>query len=375
MSGRLVVEAIGTAGPAEEFIKLPWSLYVNSPGWAPPFLRDERYFLDPKKNPLLSNCDTILFIVYSEKRAVGRIMGIIQPEHNRIHNESTARFFKLDCIENQEAATLLLEAVEGWARSKGMNRLIGPFGFSDKDPQGVQIEGFGPLPVIAAPSNPEYLPRLIAVCGYEKYLDCVSYHLDVPAEIPPRMKNLAGRARRGFSLRMVDFRNRRELRPWIVPVLRLVNTTYSGIFGFMPLTEKEMHALARQYLPVLDPAFTKLIVDEAERPVAFVIAMPDISKGVQKAGGRLFPFGFLHILNEQRKSKLLVTLLGAVEEKYTGRGLSAWLGEELLGSAMQRGMKEIDSHLILETNLPMRGVMEKFGGRLYKRFRIYQKVL
>ena len=375
MNNRLVVEAIDTAGAGEAFIRLLWTLYGNEPGWVSPLLKDERCFLNREKNPMLSKCDTSLFMVFSGKRAVGRIMGIIQPEHNHIHDESTARFFKLDCTEHPEAASVLLEAVENWARSRGMNRLIGPFGFSDKEPQGLQIEGFGPLPVISAPSNPEYLPRLITACGYEKYLDCVSYHLDVPAEIPLRMKNLAERARRGSSLRMVAFRTRKELRPWIVPVLRLVNTTYAGIFGFMPMTEEEMHALARQYLPVLDPAFTKLIVDEGDRPIAFVIAMPDISKGLQKAGGKLFPFGFLHILNEQRKSKLLVTLLGAVDDNYTGRGLTAWLGEALLESAITRGMKEIDSHLILEKNMQMRGVMEKFGGRLYKRFRIFQKTL
>jgi len=364
-----------TRAELRDFIRLPFILNRNRQDWVPPLFADEQRFHDPHLNPLLSSCETILYLLEQDNRYIGRIMGIIHPEHNRMHKESTARFFKLDCIEHGEAASILLEAVEGWARSRGMKRLVGPFGFSDKEPQGVQIEGFGSLPVIAAPSNPEYLPRLITACGYEKYLDCVSYHLDIPAGIPLRMKNIAGRARRGSSLKLVSFSNRYQLRPWIVPVLRLVNTTYAGIFGSMPLTEEEMHALGRQYLPVLDPAFTKLIVDESGRPVAFVIAMPDISKGVQKARGKLFPFGFLHILNEQRKSKLLVTLLGAVEEKHTGRGLTAWLGEALLGSAIRRGMKEIDSHLILEQNMKMRGVMEKFGGRLYKRFRIYQKAL
>jgi hypothetical protein len=189
------------------------------------------------------------------------------------------------------------------------------------------------------------------------------------------MKSLASRARRDSKLRMVEFTTRKALRPWVVPVLRSVNSAYAGIFGFMPLTEEEMHVLARQYLPVLDPAFTKLIVDEKDQPVAFVIAMPDISPGIQRARGRLFPFGFLHILNEQRNSKLLVTLLGAVSDGWTGRGLTAWLGEALIESAIARGMHDIDSHLILEKNLKMRGVMEKFGGRIYKRYRIFQKGL
>lgn len=366
---------VDTPAQLRVFIRLPFELNRVRQDWVPPFIGDERRFHDPRKNPLLRECESILYLLEQDGRYIGRIMGIIHSEHNRRHNERTARFFKLECIDDAMAVQCLLKAIESWAGSRGMNRLIGPFGFSDKDPQGFQIDGFGPLPVISAPSNPEYLPRMITACGYEKYLDCVSYHLDIPAEIPPRMRLLAGRARRVSSLRVVSFATRSELRPWIVPVFRLVNTTYAGIFGFMPLAEEEMQMLARQYLPVLDPAFTRLIVDQDRQPVAFAIAMPDISKGVQHARGRLFPFGFLHILREQRKSKLLVTLLGAVKEGWTGKGITAWLGEELLSSAIDRGIKEIDSHLILEQNVQMRGVMEKFGGTLYKRFRIFQKDL
>lgn len=367
--------SVETASQLRTFIRLPFELNKGRSAWVPPFISDERNFHDPRKNPLLSECETTLFLLEQDGRTIGRVMGIIHPEHNQKHKEKTARFFKLECIDNPEAVQCLINAMEEWARSKGMNRLIGPFGFSDKDPQGFQIEGFGHLPVISAPSNSEHLPRLLAACGYEKYLDCVSFHLNVPTEVPEQMKRLASRARTCASLSVVSFTKRSQLQAWIVPVLRLVNTTYAGIFGFMPLSEEEMHVLARQYLPVLDPEFTKLIVDTSNQPVAFVIAMPDISKGVQRAGGRLLPFGFFHILSEQRKSRLLVTLLGAVKEGWTGRGLSAWLGEELLASAIARGMKDIDSHLILEQNTAMRGVMEKFGGQIYKRFRIYQKDL
>ena len=366
---------VETPARLHDFIHLPFRLYRDRPDWVPPFLTDERKFYDPLKNPSLSECDTVLFLLENEGKYIGRIMGIIHHLHNRMHGECTARFFKLDCIDSREAVALLLGSIEEWAISKGMDRLIGPFGFSDKDPQGMQVEGFGPLPVISAPSNPAYLPHYITSCGYEKHLDCISYHLSVPQSIPMRMKSLASRARRDSKLRMVEFSTRKALRPWVVPVLRLVNSTYSGIFGFMSLTEEEMHALARQYLPVLDPAFTKLIVDEKDQPVAFVIAMPDISRGVQRSWGRLFPFGFLYILSEQRKSRLLVTLLGAVREGWTGRGLTAWLGESLFESAINRQIKDIDSHLILEKNLKMRGVMEKFGGRIYKRYRIFQKGL
>lgn len=369
------VVSAGTPALLKEFIHLPFKLYRNERQWIPPFITDEYKFHQPGQNPGLQECDSQLFLAIKDGKYVGRIMVMIHHSHNRQTGQNDARFFKLDCINNDEVCTALLDEAESWALSKGMSRIIGPFGLSDKDPQGVRVEGFEHMPVIAAPCQPAWLHTLIENRGYEKYFDCVSYRLDTNFLLTERVRTIARRAAAQKDIRILNFKNRSELKNWIVPVFRLINETYKNLFGFMPLSEEEMLVLAKQYLPVLDPAFTKLIVDSSDRPIAFVISMPNISRGIQKTRGRLLPFGFIHLLLEMKRSKQLDLLLGAVHEQWQNKGLTALLAMEIFREAHLRGMTHIDSHLILEENFKMRGVMDKFGGVLYKRFRVYAKNL
>ncbi len=355
------------------YIHLPQRLYRSYPNWVPPIYADEWKFHDPKQNSALAYSDVVRVIAVRNGNAVGRIMGIINRRYNEQVGEATGRFFNLDCIDDQEVAHALLGFVENWAASRGMTRVIGPFGFSDKDPQGLQIEGFEHLPVIAAPTNLPYLPTLVEAEGYTKERDAMSYKLPVVAEGPPLYEKVYQRTLRNRALTLVEFKNKRELKPYIVPVLRLVNDTYAPLFGFVPMSEPEMKRLAAQYMPVLDPAFLKLVTNQEGEMVGFVVAIPDMSKGIQKAKGKLFPFGFLHMLAAAKKTRQLNAMLGAIKQEYRNRGVNVLLGKALTQSALRRGFEFIDSHLVLEENTLMRAEYENIGGHLYKRYRIYQK--
>jgi hypothetical protein len=155
----------------------------------------------------------------------------------------------------------------------------------------------------------------------------------------------------------------------------LVNETYKDLLGFVPLSEAEMQKIAKSYLPILDPDFVKIIVDENNEPIAFVVGLPDMSKGLKKARGRLFPFGFIHILLDARKNKQLDLLLGAVKPNYRGLGLTTLLGVSMIKAAQKRKMEFMDTHLVLETNHTMRGEAEKLNGKVYKKYRIFQKAI
>lgn len=359
----------------KEYIFLPERLYKNDKRWVPPIYADEWAFHDPKKNKALAYSDVIRVLAFRENVIVGRIMGIIHHRYNELHAEKTARFYNLDCLNEPAVAHALITYIENWARTKGMNKIIGPFGFSDKDPQGFQIEGFEFLPVLATPTNPRYLPELVTQLSYEKEVDCVSYQMDISNVIPDSYKEIYARMINRTSLRVVEFKSKRGLKPYILPVLRLVNEAYAPIFGFTPMSEEEMRKFAAQYLPILDPEFVKVVIDDTERLIAFVVAMPEMSIGIQKAKGRLFPFGFLYVLQAMRKTKQLNLLLGAIKEGYRRTGVSVLLGKAMLETASRRGFEIMDSHLILETNLPMRGECEKLNGRICKRYRIFRKYL
>ncbi len=358
-----------------EYVFLPQHLYSQYPNWVPPLYADEWHFHSPQHNSALSYSDVIRIIAYQGQKPVGRIMGIINKKYNKKHGERVARFFNLDCINQQEVAAALIRHIEAWAKASGMTKIIGPYGFSDKDPQGLQVEGFDHLPVVAAPVNPPYLQKLVEAEGYQKELDCVSYQLTVTKTLPPIFERIYERIKRHPQLRLIEFKNKRQLKPFIHPVFRLVNETYATLFGFVPMSEVEINKFAAQYLAVLDPAFVKVVTDETEGPVAFVVAMPDMSRGMQKAKGKLFPFGFIHILRSMKKSKQLNLLLGAVRPRFRGKGITVLLAKALFESATRRGLEVVDSHLILESNSLMRAECENIGGKLYKRFRIYQKLI
>lgn len=374
MEASVRVEKVVGKAALHRFIRLTFELPDQRPNRVPPLLMDEREFNDPHKNLQLAHCDVERWIAWREGVAVGRIMGIIHRSYNTAHQERTARFYNLDCAKDPTVVRALITTVEAWAREQGMDRVIGPFGFSDKDPQGLQIEGFENLPVIATPTNPAWLPALVVECGYAKYEDMVSYRMDIPAQLPAVYHAIGERCLRNFDLHRVPLRTKRELKPWVVPVLRLVNATYGELLGFAPMSEAEMHALAEKYMFILDPQLVHLIADSNNEPVAFVIASPDMSEGFVRANGRLFPFGWWHILRAIKRSRQMDLLLGAVRPDLQGKGLTAALGVPLFEAARQRGFTHLDSHLVMERNTRMRAELERLGAVVWKRYRVYQRL-
>jgi hypothetical protein len=229
--------------------------------------------------------------------------------------------------------------------------------------------------VLATPANPAYLPQLVTREGYSKEIDCVSYQMPIPKEMPPLYAKISERIKKNKALTLLEFKSKRQLKPYIIPVLRLVNETYAPLFGFASMSEEEMKKFASQYLPVLDPEYVKVVVDTTGDVIAFVVAMPDMSAGIQKAKGKLFPFGFIYVLNAMRKSKQLNLMLGAIKNGHRGTGISVMMGKTLIESANKCGLEIMDSHLILENNLLMRGECEKLNGKVCKRYRIFSKSL
>lgn len=359
----------------KEFIFLPEKIYKGNARWVPPMYADEWNFHNPEENKALAYSEVVRLIAYVNGNPVGRIMGIINKKYNADHGENTVRFFALDCINDQTVANALLQYVEHWGKEKGMTKIIGPYGFSDKDPQGLQVEGLELLPVLATPTNPVYLQTLVEHQGYSKELDCVSYQIAVPETLSAAHQKVYDRIAANQHVKLIEFTSKKQLKPYIVPVFRLVNETYAPIFGFVPMTEAEMKKFAAQYLPLLDPEFVKIVVNTTHDIIAFVVSMPEMSAGIQRAKGRLFPFGFIHILNAMRKTKQLNLLLGAIKQGYRGKGVNVLMTKALMASAHKRGMNMIDSHLILESNVTMRAECEKLGGVLRKRYRVYHKPL
>ncbi len=358
----------------KQFIYLPEKIHKGHKNWLPPIYMDEHQYFDPEKNSSFSYSDTVLALAYRDGVPIGRIMGIINNRYNSIRETKQARFAYLECWNDQEVGDALLNFVEDWARDHGMKRIIGPYGFTDQDPEGFLIEGFDNHATIATYYNYEYMTDIVENHGYSKETDYVVYKIDATQEIPNFYKRIYKRVTRNGDFKVLEFKRRKEIKPYIKPVFSLMNQCFKELFGYSPLDEEEMQSLADRYLPILDPRFVKFASRDGEL-VGFIIGIPDMSEGIRKAKGRLFPFGILKILWAAKKTKQLDLLLGGIKEKYQGLGLDVLMGMKMLESAQAAGMEIIDSHHELEDNTKMRAEMERMGGEVYKRYRVYQKPL
>ncbi|HEX7410919.1 MAG TPA: hypothetical protein VF298_02140 [Bacteroidales bacterium] len=358
------------------FIHLPAKIHKSHSNWVPPIYMDDWTFFNPEKNRAFDTCDTILLLAFRDKKCVGRCMGLISHEYNKEHNENHARFAFMETWNESEVFDALIDYIARWGRNHGMDKLVGPLAFSDKDPQGFLFEGYDQPVVIATNCNFPYMVDLTEGCGFTKKVDCVVYQIPIPEEIPEFYIRIADRAKQqNGHLRMLEFTSRRKLKPFIRPVFNLINLTFGDIYGFIAFTEQEMNDFANRYLFLIDPRYVKVIVTEQDEVIAFVIAMDDISRGIRRSHGYLFPIGFIHLLRAAKKSHQLNLLLGAIDPHFQGQGLDVLLGMSLIKSAKESGKTTIDSHLELEYNTKVRAEMEKMGGVVYKRFRIYQKEL
>jgi len=358
------------------FVFLPEKIHAGHANWVPPIYSDEVKYFDRRKNKAFSYCEVFMLLARRGPEAVGRVMGIINTRFNEYRKEKIARFGYLETVEDPEVFHALLGRVEEWARAKGMTRIIGPYGFSDQDPEGWLIEGFENRATIATYYNFEWMPRYVEKEGYSKDIDYFVYKVPVPKVLPEFYLKIYERIKRRGSFVILEFKKRKELKAWIRPIFGLMNECYtnSNIYGFAPLEEKEMDDLAKRYLPVVNPRFVKIVTKDGT-VVSFIVGIPDMTAGIQKARGRLLPFGFIRVVRAAKKAKQLDLLLGAVKEGYRGLGLDVLMGVKMLEAASSAGFEYLDTHHEMESNVKVRAEMEKMGGVVYKKFRVYQKSL
>ena len=373
---KIIIKEVSDKKGLKEFVRFPARIHKDHSNWVPPIYMDDYSFFDPRKNSSFVYCDHIRLLAYRSGEVVGRIMGLINHRYNERKNENNARFSYLETFEDQEIVHALISQVESWAKLLGAEKIVGPLGFSDKEPQGYMIDGFDQPISIATSCNMPYQAGLLDKEGYTTEVNLFGYKTPLTEELPPVYKRVLPRLEKlNKEFRIKEFKSRLELRKYIRPVLRLTNKAFEDIYGSMPYEDPEMDEFANRFIIFLNPHFVKVILDRHGQVVAYVVGMSDISNGIRKAGGKVLPFGIFTMLRSGRKSNQLNLLLGAVEERYRGRGLDVMMALKLFKSARDRGKVVMDSHLVLEENFKMRAEVERIGGEIYKRYRVFQKML
>lgn len=366
------IKKVETASELRAFIYLPEKIHKGHKGWLPPLYGDDKKFFDSSKNAMFSHNRVVLFLAYKSGEVVGRVMGVIPDEYNRKINAKTGRFSYLECYNDKDVFSSLMSAVEDWARQCGCNQMIGPMGFSDKEPQGFITKGFDEPTMLVTACNFPYMNDLIKDRGYAPYVELCEYDVPITENIIDRYKKFTDRVEKNLKINIHEFTSRSKVKPYVKGVFDLINRSYQEIYGFTSVTEREAEEFAERFLPILDPTLIKIITNQDGLTVAFIIAMPDLSDGVRRAKGRLFPFGWFHVLRSMLRSKKLVLLLGGIEPTMQNKGLDAVLATRLFSSARKTRFKRMDSHLIMKSNYKMRQEIEKLDDfRMYKEFCIY----
>ena len=358
-----------------DFLCLPARIYRDIPQWVPALEGDERARLDTRRYPLYKHSAAAFFLKYRDGIPVGRLAVLDNRLYNEYNHEKTAFFYLFECESDLKSASGLFDSAFEWARSRGLNKMIGPKGFTALDGLGLLVKGFERRPAFGLPYNPPYYPGLIEAQGLEKEGEIVSGYLGAELRFPERIHDLAARIRERRGLRIARFHKRRELRSVLSHLKSLYNGALEGTSGGTPITEEDIKALARQMLWFADPNLIKIVM-KGERPVGFLLAYPDISAALQKTKGRLFPLGWVTILRELRTTDWININGAGMIEEYRGLGGTAILYSEMFKSVVENPRyHHAEVVQIGMENEKMQREMENFGIDFYKMHRMYKKIL
>ena len=358
-----------------KFTQFQIDLYRGNDCYVPPLVSDDVKTLDPKKNPAFDFCEAQCFMAYEGGRPVGRVAAIINNAVNERSGEKSVRFGFLDFEDNPEVSAALMKAVEQWGKERGMTRVIGPLGFTDLDHEGMLIEGFDELSTMATIYNYPYYPEHIERLGYAKDSDWKEFVMDVPDGIPEKMNRVADIVKKRTGLKVKKYTSRKKIKEEYGRALfELVNEAYDQLYEYSPLTDRQIEYYINQYLDLLDLDLVTIIVDEEEKLVGVGISMPSMSRALQKAKGKLFPFGWIPLLKGLKgKNDRVDLLLVAVKPEYQSKGVNALLFQDLIPYYITRGFKWAESNPEMETNAKVQSQWDYFTHRQHRRRRSYVK--
>ena len=350
-------------------------LYKDSPYYVPTIVNDEVDLFLPEKNPAFDFCESKYFMAYRDGKPVGRVAAIINSLVNKREDRNECRFGYVDFIDDEEVVDALFNAVVQWAKEKGMEYLTGPLGFTDMDKEGMLVEGFDQLPTQSEIYNYEYYPRQMERMGFEKDVDWLGLRITVPNEVPEKMARVAKLVSNRFKVRNIHFTSRKKLvDSYGDAIFKLINEAYDKIFGYSPLSERQIRHYIKVYLPFLPLDHISLVVDEKEELIAVGITIPSISKALQKCRGRFLPFGWYHMLRSMNGGTDIVDLLLiAVKPEYQNRGVNSLLFTDLIPVYIKRKYKWAESNMELETNDKVLQQWSYFTVNQNKRRRAYIK--
>lgn len=369
------VKEVETRREVKQFIELPLNMYKGNPYFVPPLYGSEKA-LFKKKNPFSSSADTVYYLAFKDGQVVGRISGIIQKDANLKWNRSRVRFTRFDSIDDQEVADALFNAVEKWAKAKGMNEICGPLGFNDLEREGLLVEGFDKLSTFEEQYNAEYYEKLILNYGFKQEVEWIEKEIRMPKDTSEidKMKRISDLVMKRHNLSFIEVRNVRTfIRKYGKQFFSLYEDTYSELYGTCPLRKEVEDDVISGFKLLLTSKNVIGIKNDKGEMISYGIYLPSIAKAVQPSGGRLTLKTIFKILKARKNCDVLDLALIGVRKDYRNMGVPAMLLVKAIDILASGQYEHFETNLQLSTNLNIITLFNHFDAKLHKRRRSYLK--
>lgn len=372
-----MIEITKVTNPKElkQFVTFPFELYKNCPYWVPPLIKDEMETLDKSKNPVFKNAEAEYFLAHKNGKIVGRIAVILNHlEVNEI-GKKKIRFGWFDVIDDIEVTKALLEKVYEKGRAHQLEYAEGPVGFSNMEKAGILIEGFEEMNTMITWYHYPYYAEHFKQLGYQPQATWVEYKLSIPPSIKEKVAKFSKIIRQRYELSVIRFKNKKEILPYVDEMFDLLNKTYNTLQTFVPIQQYQIDYYKEKYFSFIHPDYITCIKDKKGKLIAFSIVMPSFTKALKKANGSLFPLGWFHLLQAQRKNDRAAFYLIGIDPEYQGKGVTAIIFEEMQYLFNSKGIDTVETNPELEENTAVQLLWKDYSPKLHKRRSTFRKAL
>jgi GNAT superfamily N-acetyltransferase len=356
-----------------DFIQFPMTLYKNNPNYVPALINDEKQIWDPKENPALAYSEAELYLAYKNNQVVGRLAVMINHKEGQELDIHKVRFGWIDFIDDINVSKALIEKAIEYAKQHNINKIEGPMGFTNLDKAGMLTMGFDKLATMIGIYNFDYYPQHLEQLGLVKEKEWVEFELAFPEVLSEKVIKFNDLIKEKYQLKVLKFNNKKEILPLVEPMFQLLDETYKGLSTYTPITQQQIQTYKEKYFGFIDKDFIVCITDANDKLISFAITMPSYSKALQKANGKLFPFGWWHFLQAGKKNDRANFYLIGIHPEYQRRGVTAIIFKEIHEIFKKKGVKFLETNPELEENKNIQLLWQDYSPVNHKRRRTYSK--
>ena len=365
------VKQVLNSSDLELFIKFPMELYKGNPYYVPPLINEEKSIWVKEENPALRYSEAAQFLAYKGKNIVGRIAVMINHKEEKELGIRKVRFGWLDFIDDIEVSKSLINTAIEYAKSKGISKIEGPMGFTNLDKAGMLTKGFDKLATMIGIYNFDYYPKHMEELGLVKEKEWVEFEINFPDTLPDKVEKFSNLIAEKYELELVKFKSKKDILPLVEPMFKLLDDTYKHLSTYTPITQEQIKHYKEKYFKFIDKDYIVCIKDKYGSLISFAITMPSYSKALQKAKGKLFPFGWWHLLNAGKKNDRANFYLIGIHPQYQKRGVTAIIFKEIYETFKKKGVKFLETNPELEENASIQALWQDYHPTNHKRRRTY----